>query len=106
MGFVLDLGARAAPQGKAGRSLSRARKPAGHPRSNHATVDGRISGKAEGEEAMTKAGNGEGSIRSKPRADGRWEGRYHIEVGGVWKRMSVFGRTKAETARKLRDALS
>jgi len=55
---------------------------------------------------MTKAGNGEGSIRSKPRADGRWEGRYHVEVGGVWKRRSVFGRTKAEAAKKLRDALS
>lgn len=55
---------------------------------------------------MTKAANGEGSVRSKPRADGRWEGRYHIEVGGIWKRRSVFGRTKAETAKKLRDALS
>lgn len=55
---------------------------------------------------MTKAANGEGSVRTKPRADGRWEGRYHIEVGGLWKRMSVFGRTKAETAKKLRDALS
>jgi integrase len=55
---------------------------------------------------MTKAANGEGSVRSKPRADGRWEGRYHIDVGGVWQRRSVFGRTKAETARKLRDALS
>jgi integrase len=55
---------------------------------------------------MNKNGNGEGSVRSKPRADGRWEARYHVEVGGVWKRRSVFGRTKAEASKALRDALT
>jgi len=53
-----------------------------------------------------KHANGEGTIRSKPRADGRWEARYTADVDGVWKRRSVFGRTKAETSRKLRAALS
>ena len=53
-----------------------------------------------------KHGNGEGSIRSKPRADGRWEGRLTTQVDGVWKRASVFGKTRAEAAQKLRAALS
>jgi integrase len=53
-----------------------------------------------------KNGNGEGSVRSKPRADGRWEARYTAMVDGAWKRRSVFGQTKAETSRKLRAALS
>jgi integrase len=53
-----------------------------------------------------KHANGEGSIRPKPRADGRWEGRYHVEVDGAWKRRSVFGRTKAEVAKSLREALT
>jgi integrase len=53
-----------------------------------------------------KHANGEGTVRSKPRADGRWEARYTALVDGVWKRRSVFGRTKAETSRKLREALS
>jgi integrase len=55
---------------------------------------------------MSKHANGEGSLRPKPREDGRWEARYHLEVDSVWKRRSVFGRTKAETAKKLRAALS
>jgi integrase len=54
----------------------------------------------------SKHANGEGSIRPKPRADGRWEGRYHVEVDGAWKRRSVFGRTKAEVAKSLRAALT
>lgn len=53
-----------------------------------------------------KNGNGEGSVRSKPRPDGRWEARYTAEVDGAWKRRSVFGRTKAEAAKQLRSALS
>lgn len=55
---------------------------------------------------MSKHSNGEGSVRSKPRADGRWEARYTVEIDGAWKRRSVFGRTKAEAAQKLRAALS
>jgi len=50
--------------------------------------------------------NGEGSVRSEPRTDGRWEGRYTIQVGSVLKRRSVFGRTKEEASHKLRDALT
>jgi len=53
-----------------------------------------------------RSANGEGGVRSKPRADGRWEARYHVEVDGALKRRSVFGRTKAEAAQKLRAALS
>lgn len=50
--------------------------------------------------------NGEGTIRTKPRADGRWEARYFQLVDGAWKRRSVFGRTKAEVAQRLRAALT
>ena len=55
---------------------------------------------------MRKAANGEGSVRNKRRSDGRWEARYTTEIDGAWKRRSVFGRTKAEAAQKLRAALS
>ena len=55
---------------------------------------------------MRKAVNGEGSVRSKPRTDGRWEARYSLQVDGAWKRRSVFGRTKQEAAQRLREALS
>lgn len=52
----------------------------------------------------TKA-NGEGSIRR--RADGRWEGRYHIANGhGGRTRISVFGRTRAEAKDALDAAMS
>jgi integrase len=47
---------------------------------------------------------GEGSVRLRP--DGRWEGRYTVDIGGVLKRRSVFARTKAEASRKLREALT
>ncbi len=55
---------------------------------------------------MSKHANGEGSLRPKPRTDGRWEARYTAEIDGAWKRRSVFGRTKAEAAQKLRAALT
>ncbi|MDQ6876275.1 MAG: site-specific integrase [Candidatus Dormibacteraeota bacterium] len=55
---------------------------------------------------MNKHANGEGSLRPKPRTDGRWEGRYHVEVDGLWRRRSVFGRTKAEASQRLRAALT
>lgn len=55
---------------------------------------------------MSKHANGEGSLRPKPRADGRWEARYTAEIDGAWKRRSVFGRTKADATQKLRAALS
>jgi len=54
---------------------------------------------------MRKTANGEGSVRSKPRADGRWEARYTAQIDGEWKRTSIFGKTRAETAQKLRAAL-
>jgi integrase len=54
---------------------------------------------------MRKAANGEGSVRSKRRSDGRWEARYTAMVDGAWKRRSVFGRTREEVGKKLRDAL-
>lgn len=54
---------------------------------------------------IRKAANGEGSIRSHKRADGRWEARYSAQVDGVWKRTSIFGRTREEVGKKLRAAL-
>jgi integrase len=53
---------------------------------------------------MGKRANGEGSVRLRP--DGRWEGRYNLQVGAALKRRSVFARTKEEASRKLRDALT
>ena len=47
-----------------------------------------------------KNGNGEGSIR--PRPDGTWEGRY---VDAAGRRHSVYGKTRAEAAAKLRQCL-
>jgi len=48
--------------------------------------------------------NGEGSIRQ--RQDGRWEARYTRQVAGVWKRYSIFAKTKAEAAQQLRAELA
>jgi integrase len=45
--------------------------------------------------ATRKRGNGEGNVRQ--RRDGLWEGR--VRLGG--RRISVYGRTRAEAARKL-----
>jgi integrase len=53
---------------------------------------------------VSKRSNGEGSIRLRP--DGRWEGRYNVEVGGATKRRSVFAKTKAEASSGLRAALT
>jgi integrase len=53
---------------------------------------------------MSKRANGEGSVRLRP--DGRWEGRYSVQVGGAWKRRSVFARTKLEASTKLRERLT
>ncbi len=55
---------------------------------------------------MTKRSNGEGTIRSKPRPDGRWEARYTVQVDGVWRRRYVMGRTKEDVAKRLRAALN
>lgn len=49
---------------------------------------------------MGKRGNGEGSIYK--RADGRWEARISLEGG---ERKALYGKTRAEAARKLTDAL-
>jgi integrase len=43
-----------------------------------------------------------GGVRSHPRADGRWEGRYYVKG----QRKSVFGRTKREAQEALRKALT
>ena len=53
---------------------------------------------------MSKRANGEGSVRLRP--DGRWEARYSVQVGGSWKRRSVFARTKREASTKLREKLT
>ena len=47
--------------------------------------------------------NGEGTVSE--RADGRWEARYFAREDGQWRRRSLYGKTKAEANRKLREAL-
>jgi integrase len=54
----------------------------------------------------TKNANGEGSVRSKARSDGRWEARYTVQVEGVWKRRTVYGRTREDAGKRLREALT
>lgn len=49
---------------------------------------------------MTRRGNNEGSIRR--RSDGRWEARISVEDG---QRRSLFGKTRAEVAKRLSEAL-
>ncbi len=49
---------------------------------------------------MTRRGNNEGSIRH--RSDDRWEARYMLPDGS---RRSIMGKTRAEVARKLTEAL-
>lgn len=49
---------------------------------------------------MGRRGNGEGSIRLRP--DGRWEARYTLPDG---TRHSIMGKTRAEVAKKLTEAL-
>jgi integrase len=47
--------------------------------------------------------NGEGTVSE--RKDGRWEARYFVREDGQWRRRSLYGKTKAEASRKLREAL-
>lgn len=55
--------------------------------------------------ASKRRANGEGSITK--RADGRWMGRYKIfDNLGIRRSRVVYGKTKAEVASKLREALS
>ena len=53
--------------------------------------------------AKGKNGNNEGSIRK--RKNGTWEGRYTIgyDAHGRQKQLSVYGKTRAEVARKLNE---
>ncbi len=50
-----------------------------------------------------RRGRGEGGIRQRP--DGRWEASIHVGYGpdGKRKRKFVYGRTRADAARRLRD---
>lgn len=50
-----------------------------------------------------RRGHGEGGIRRRP--DGRWEASIHVGYGpdGKRKRKFVYGRTRADVARRLRD---
>src|SRR5260221_289299 len=50
---------------------------------------------------MARRGNGDGSIRQRPR-DGRWEARYYLPDGS---RRSLMGRTRADVRVKLAQAL-
>jgi integrase len=52
---------------------------------------------------MARRGKGEGSLRLRP--DGRWEARLTLDpVNGRRQRRSIFGRTRGEVAKKLREA--
>ena len=53
--------------------------------------------------AKGKNGNNEGSIRK--RKNGTWEGRYTIgyDALGKQKQISLYGKTRAEVARKLNE---
>ena len=51
-----------------------------------------------------RRGNGEGTVAK--RKDGRWEGRYTIHTPEGTKRKTVYGRTRAEAARKLTKAIA
>lgn len=52
---------------------------------------------------MAKKENGSGSIRK--RSDGRWEGRFvYTDELGAQRRKSVYGSTKTEVSRKIREA--
>ena len=53
---------------------------------------------------MARRGNGEGSIGK--RKDDRWEGKYVVQTVNGPKRKSVFGKTRAEAARKLAKAIA
>lgn len=51
-----------------------------------------------------RRGNGEGYIGK--RKDGRWEGKYTVQTSAGPKRKSVFGKTRAEVAKKLARAIA
>ena len=52
---------------------------------------------------MSRRGKGEGSISL--RQDGRWQARLTYQDGGRTRRRSLYGKTRAEVGKKLRDAL-
>ncbi len=52
----------------------------------------------------TRRGNGEGSISR--RKDGRWEARYMVETPKGPKRKVLYGKTRAEVAQKLTEAMA
>ncbi len=56
--------------------------------------------------AKKKNGNNEGSIRK--RKNGQWEGRYTIgyDSRGKQKQVSVYGKTRAEVAKKINEKVS
>lgn len=61
-------------------------------------------GKTREGEGMGKRGNGEGSIGR--RRGGGWMGQYTVYTAEGRKRRTVYGKTRAEVAKKLARALS
>ena len=53
---------------------------------------------------MGRRGNGEGTVTR--RKDGRWEAKYTVHTTGGPKRRALYGKTRAEVAEKLAQALS
>ena len=53
---------------------------------------------------MAKNPNGEGGIRR--RKDGRYEGRYTVQTATGPKRKTVYGKTRADAARRLAQAIA
>ena len=53
---------------------------------------------------MKKRGNGEGSVFK--RKDGRWCARYTVGTLDGLKRRDIYGKTRKDVAKKLREALN
>ncbi len=58
----------------------------------------------KGDDAVAKRNNGEGTLRK--RADGRWEGRYTIEINGKPKVKYILAHSQKECKEKLEAAIS
>ena len=55
----------------------------------------------------TRRVNGEGTVSRRARADGLWVARYsYVDDAGVTRRPVLYAKTRAEVARKLREALA
>lgn len=54
---------------------------------------------------LSKRVNGEGSVARQPRPDGLWVARYSVVVDGLRRRPVLYGHSREEVVKKLREAL-